>query len=63
MTNDGIYKRKPDNQSRYSSKVSIGGHVYYPQEYFKRVGYEPSEAASVVTTDALGQRVRERFNE
>lgn len=45
-----------------------------PDEYFRKVGYEPLEdytlcaqGTSVVTgkirTDALGQRVRERFNE
>lgn len=46
--------------------------TFYPEEYFKRVGYQPlheqySNSSAVVTakirTDALGQRVRERFNE
>ena len=69
MTQEGVYKRKTDSASsqqgnRYVGKVAKGSHhVYYPQEYFKRVGYQPSESDSVVTRDALGQRVRERFNE
>jgi hypothetical protein len=40
--------------------------AFYPKEYYNRVGYQQSEA-SVVSgksrTDALGQRVRQRFNE
>lgn len=50
------------------SFASPGPHVslqnsktYYPDGYFKRVGYQMSDAGSRV--DALGQRVRDRFNE
>ncbi len=46
-----------------SSKIK-GGHVYYPTEYFKRVGYQTSEAGSELDKrDALGRKIRERFNE
>lgn len=51
-----------------ASKLSKGTKAYYPSDYYERVGYQKSEATeSVVTgrsrTDALGQRVRQRFNE
>ena len=36
--------------------------MYYPNDYFKKVNYQKSEC-SQVQRDALGQRVRERFNE
>lgn len=62
MMQEGVYKRKTDSASkasssvgnRYVSKVAKNSHVYYPQEYFRRVGYQPSESDSVVTRDALG---------
>lgn len=41
--------------------MSSNSKTYYPNEYFKRVGYQMSDAGSRV--DALGQRVRDRFNE
>ncbi len=40
--------------------------AFYPTDYFKRVGYQQSEASAFSgksRTDALGQRVRQRFNE
>lgn len=49
--------------------------AYYPEQYFNRVGYQRSSTSSVPDqarsqasrgsrrVDALGQRVRERFNE
>lgn len=41
--------------------------AFYPKDYYNRVGYQASDAESVYSakgrTDALGQRVRQRFNE
>jgi len=40
--------------------------TFYPEEYYKRLGYKKSDIDSesfVRRTDALGQRVRQRFNE
>lgn len=41
--------------------------AFYPKDYYHRVGYQASETESVYSakgrTDALGQRVRQRFNE
>jgi len=42
-------------------KLSNNSKTFYPDAYFKRVGYQKSDATSRV--DALGQRVRDRFNE
>lgn len=44
------------------SRLTKNARVYYPDSYFTRVNYEKSEC-SQVQRDALGQRVRERFNE
>lgn len=50
--------------SKSGSRFSKGTRTYYPDEYYKRVGYKMSETASSKhRVDALGQRVRERFNE
>lgn len=50
-----------------SSKLSRETRTYYPEDYYKRVGYQKQDDArsSVAEkrVDALGQRVRERFNE
>lgn len=48
-----------------NSKLSKGSKTFYPEGYFKRVGYEMSEKShqSHYRIDALGQRVRNRFNE
>lgn len=52
-------------RSQSANKYSRA-RAFYPKDYYRRVGYQPSEA-SVVSgksrTDALGQRVRQRFNE
>jgi len=41
--------------------------AFYPKDYYNRVGYQQSDSESVYSakgrTDALGQRVRQRFNE
>lgn len=45
-------------------KLTPNAKTYYPEGYYKRVGYQKSEAASSnARVDALGQRVRDRFNE
>lgn len=50
-------------QSR-TIKLTPGAKAFYPNGYYKRVGYQKSEAASSnARVDALGQRVRDRFNE
>ena len=54
-----------------SASASSKGHSrftrttksFYPDEYFKRVGYQVPVETSKYRVDALGQRVRERFNE
>jgi hypothetical protein len=45
------------------SRFSKGTKTFYPDEYYKRVGYQMTETTSKHRVDALGQRVRERFNE
>lgn len=67
------HKKNLANNMSSSNLDSLGrgSKVYVPKEYFKRVGYQASETGSqkqkdqesTVTHDALGQRVRERFNE
>lgn len=65
------YQRPQTGQSLTRSRLSKGARVYYPNDYFKKVQYEKSEcsqvgrdnANSLLKRDALGQRVRERFNE
>ena len=44
-------------------KLTPNARTYYPEEYYKRVGYQKSETSSHARVDALGQRVRDRFNE
>jgi len=45
-------------------KLTPGARTFYPDGYYKRVGYQKSDAASShARVDALGQRVRDRFNE
>ena len=47
-----------------TTKLAPGARSYYPEGYYKRVGYQQSETASSrARVDALGQRVRDRFNE
>ncbi len=47
------------------AKISKDAKTYYPEDYYKRVGYnKDSDAGSDKNrVDALGQRVRDRFNE
>jgi len=45
-------------------KLTPNARTFYPEEYYKRVGYQKSETKSYqARVDALGQRVRDRFNE
>lgn len=48
--------------SKIDSRFSKGVKTFYPKEYYKKVGYQFSDT-SKGRVDALGQRVRERFNE
>ena len=61
-TTSGGGKRQMSAQSR-TIKLTPGAKAYYPNGYYKRVGYQKSEASSNARVDALGQRVRDRFNE
>ena len=57
---------KPSRVSSATSKtvkLSAASKTFYPEKYFNRVGYQKSEASSHARVDALGQRVRDRFNE
>ena len=57
---------KPMSSRAQSASKLPRARAFYPTEYFKRVGYQQSEASQVSgksRTDALGQRVRQRFNE
>jgi hypothetical protein len=61
-----IYNRnwRPQSGSTLArSKVLGNTKTCYPKAYYKHVGYQRSETSSQVQRDALGQRVRERFNE
>lgn len=52
--------------SSKNSKLSRDTKTFYPEEYFKRVGYakaSDTHSNAEARVDALGQRVRERFNE
>ena len=55
--------KKERNMSAQTRSIKLGSNskIYYPESYYKRVGYQMSDAESRV--DALGQRVRDRFNE
>lgn len=46
-------------------KLTPNARTFYPEGYYKRVGYQKSDAqsSSNARVDALGQRVRDRFNE
>jgi hypothetical protein len=48
---------------KVGSRLSKGARTYYPNDYYNRVGYQKSEVSSKSRVDALGQRVRDRFNE
>jgi len=62
-TTSGGKQRQMSAQSR-TVKLTPGAKAFYPNGYYKRVGYQKSEAASSnARVDALGQRVRDRFNE
>jgi hypothetical protein len=60
-----VLNPRQTNRTQSAQKVQKA-RAFYPKEYYNRVGYQQSEA-SVVSgksrTDALGQRVRQRFNE
>ena len=70
-TTSGAYvgKRATGRATRQMSaqsktiKLTPNARTYYPEEYYKRVGYQKSETSSHARVDALGQRVRDRFNE
>ena len=57
--------RGPRQMSAQSKTIKLtpGAKTFYPDGYYKRVGYQKSEASSHARVDALGQRVRDRFNE
>lgn len=60
----GVGKPRMMSASSKHSKLSKDTKTYYPEEYFKRVGYQKDQASNAEQrVDALGQRVRERFNE
>ena len=45
-------------------KLTPNAKTFYPEGYYNRVGYQKSEfSSSNARVDALGQRVRDRFNE
>jgi hypothetical protein len=45
-------------------RLTPNARTFYPEGYYKRVGYQKSDATSANSrVDALGQRVRDRFNE
>ena len=57
---------RPNRQMSAQSKtikLTPGARTFYPNDYYQRVGYQKSEASSHARVDALGQRVRDRFNE
>lgn len=59
-------KRPTRVSSAHSKTLKLGGtaKTYYPNGYYKRVGYQKSEISNAGSrVDALGQRVRDRFNE
>lgn len=67
-----IGKRSTNRPNRLASasasktiKLTPNARTFYPDGYYKRVGYQKSEAgtSSQARVDALGQRVRDRFNE
>jgi len=60
----GKHSKKKERQMSAQNrtlKLAPNSKTFYPEQYFKRVGYQASDAGSRV--DALGQRVRDRFNE
>ena len=62
----GKHGRRPMRvSSAHSKTIKLGGtaKTYYPNGYYKRVGYQKSECSAGSRVDALGQRVRDRFNE
>ena len=62
----GKHGRRPIRVSSAQSKtMKLAGtaKTFYPNGYYKRVGYQKSEVSSNSRVDALGQRVRDRFNE
>jgi hypothetical protein len=63
----GVLKNKRLQSANTNSKVSRFSQntkTYYPDNYYQRVGYQMSEqSANKNRVDALGQRVRDRFNE
>ena len=59
-------KRPMRVSSAHSKTLKLGGtaKTYYPNGYYKRVGYQKSEVSTGASrVDALGRRVRDRFNE
>ena len=58
----GRVQRGMSAQSK-TIKLNPNSRTFYPDGYYKRVGYQKSEASSNARVDALGQRVRDRFNE
>ena len=62
----GKHGKRPGRvSSAHSKTLKLQGSAktYYPNGYYKRVGYQKSECSAGSRVDALGQRVRDRFNE
>lgn len=62
----GKHGKRPQRVASAQSKtikLAGGAKTYYPSGYYKRVGYQKSECSAGSRVDALGQRVRDRFNE
>lgn len=57
--------RQMSAQANRMVKLTPNAKTFYPEDYYKRVGYQKSETSSHARArvDALGQRVRDRFNE
>lgn len=57
--------RPSTNHSRTTPNVRLGQttKTFIPEHYFRRAGYTISDNEATTKVDALGQRVRERFNE
>lgn len=74
-TSSAYVGRSQRGQSASGQSRPSATKAYYPEQYFNRVGYQRSSTSSVPDqtrsqvsrgsrrVDALGQRVRERFNE
>ena len=57
------YRQRQMSAQSKTIRLAGNARTYYPEGYYKRVGYQKSETSSNARVDALGQRVRDRFNE